>query len=62
VEYGDGALAESVREAAQGAESGIETMRVPREQAELVRRVFRRYAERVNQAPPAQRTQPEAKP
>lgn len=44
-------LAEGVRRAARGAERAVEQRAVPPEYADLVRRVFRRYVERVGPEP-----------
>jgi hypothetical protein len=45
-----GAMASDLRSAARGAERAVEQQSVPARHADLVRRVFRRYAERA--APP----------
>ena len=45
-ERGSSGPAEALREATAGAERAVETLDLPREQRELVRRVFKRYNER----------------
>lgn len=52
--------AEAVREAREGAERAIDQQVVPRRHADLVRRVFQRYAERTGaaDAPDAGSTRP----
>lgn len=52
---GRSAMDEAVRSAAAGAERAIEQQVVPPRHAELVRRVFRRYAERAATPTPADR-------
>jgi hypothetical protein len=42
---GDGGVAGAMREAAQGAERAVEQQEVPARYSDLVRRVFKRYAE-----------------
>lgn len=44
-------IARDVRRAARGAQDAIEQERVPRRRSELIRRVFRRYAEQFAPAP-----------
>ena len=44
-------LDEAMREAAEGAQAGIETRSVPNDRTELVRRVFQRYQQRAQQTP-----------
>jgi hypothetical protein len=50
-------LQQGVSDAAKGAEHAIEQQNVPSQYSDLVRRVFRRYVERV-QPGAAERTQP----